>query len=124
MSMPLFPPLGGTQYVFFPRSSVGDLPTITTGDGVYLVDDAGRRLLDVCSGPFLANLGQGNARVLEAMMYQGRRLTYTYSRSTRHSANGELTKRLTTLCRRGVRAGAPHLGWLGGGRDGAEAPPR
>ncbi len=52
-----FPPLGGTQDVFFPRSSVGDLPTIVAGEGVYLIDDRGRRLLDVCSGPFLANLG-------------------------------------------------------------------
>ena len=34
-----FPPLGGTQDVFFPRSSVADLPTIVAGDGVYLVDD-------------------------------------------------------------------------------------
>jgi adenosylmethionine-8-amino-7-oxononanoate aminotransferase len=92
-----FPATGGTQDVFFPRSSTDDLPTIIAGDGVHLVDDAGRRLLDVCSGPFLANLGQGNQRVLEAMLAQGRRLSYTYSRTTRHSANAALTERLTTL---------------------------
>jgi adenosylmethionine-8-amino-7-oxononanoate aminotransferase len=97
MTAPLFPPLGGTQDVFFPRSSVGELPTIVAGDGVHLVDDAGRRLIDVCSGPFLANLGQGNVRVLDAMMAQGRRLTYTYSRTTRHEGNAELTKRLAAL---------------------------
>ena len=85
-----FPPLGGTQDVFVPRSSVGDLPTIVAGEGVYLIDDRGRRLLDVCSGPFLANLGQGNERVLQAMLAQGRRLTYTYSRTTRHAANAEM----------------------------------
>jgi adenosylmethionine-8-amino-7-oxononanoate aminotransferase len=65
--------------------------------GVYLIDERGRRLLDVCSGPFLANLGQGNTRVLEAMTAQGRRLTYTYSRSTRHPANADLTTRLAAL---------------------------
>jgi len=97
MTTPPFPPLGGTQDVFFARSSVGDLPTIVAGEGVYLLDDAGRRLLDVCSGPFLANLGQGNERVLEAMLAQGRRLTYTYSRTTRHGANAELTSRLAAL---------------------------
>jgi hypothetical protein len=48
--------------VFFPRSSVGDLPTIVAGEGVYLRDDQGRRLLDVCSGPFLANLGLWGAK--------------------------------------------------------------
>ena len=97
-----FPPLGGTQDVFFPRSSVADLPAIVAGEGVYLVDDQGRRLLDVCSGPFLANLGQGNERVLAAMLAQGRRLTYTYSRTTRHDANAELTRRLALLAGPGL----------------------
>ena len=97
-----FPPIGGTQDIFFPRSGVRDVPTIVAGDGVYLVDDAGRRLLDVCSGPFLANLGQGNERVLSAMVAQGRRLTYTYSRMTRHQANAELSERLATLAGPGL----------------------
>ena len=48
-----FPPLGGIQDVCFPRSSVDGLPTIVAGEGVHLVDDWGRRLPDVCSGPFL-----------------------------------------------------------------------
>ena len=97
-----FPPSGGTQDVFFARSSVGDLPTIVAGDGVHLVDDSGRRLLDVCSGPFLASLGQGNERVLNAMAEQGRRLTYTYSRTTRHAANAALTERLAKLAGPGL----------------------
>jgi len=37
-----FPALGGTQDVFFPRSSLGEVQTIVAGDGVYLIDDAGR----------------------------------------------------------------------------------
>jgi len=83
--------------VFFPRATVDELPTIVAGEGVYLVDDRGRRLLDVCSGPFLANLGQGNTRVLDAIREQGVRLTYTYSRTTRHPVNAELTGRLAAL---------------------------
>jgi adenosylmethionine-8-amino-7-oxononanoate aminotransferase len=102
LSLLPFPPAGGTQDVFFPRSSVGELPTIVAGEGVYLVDDGGRRLLDVCSGPFLASLGQGNERVLAAMLAQGRRLTYTYSRTTRHAANAELTERLAVLAGPGL----------------------
>ncbi len=99
---PPFPPSGGTQDVFFPRGGAGDLPTIVAGEGAYLVDDSGRRLLDVCSGPFLANLGQGNERVLNAMIDQGRRLTYTYSRTTRHRANARLTERLAALAGPGL----------------------
>lgn len=93
----IFPPVGGTQDVFFDRVGAEQLPTIVSGDGVRLVDDRGRRLLDACSGPFLANLGQGNERVLEAMMSQGRSLTYTYSRTTRHEANARLAERLASL---------------------------
>ena len=77
------------------------MPTIVGGHGVYLVDDRGRELLDACSGPFLASLGQGNERVLAAMHDQGRRLTYTYSRTTRHVANAELTQRLVGLAGHG-----------------------
>lgn len=92
-----YPPRGGTQDVFFPRAATGAIPSIVRGDGPYLIDAAGRRLIDVCSGPFLAALGQGNERVLQAMLAQGRTLTYTYSRMTRHPANGELTRRLAEL---------------------------
>jgi adenosylmethionine-8-amino-7-oxononanoate aminotransferase len=102
VSTQCFPPLGGTQDVFFPRSSAGEVPTIVKGDGPYLVDDQGRRLLDVCSGPFLANLGQGNERVLAAMLEQGRQLTYTYSRTTRHRANAQLSERLASLAGPGL----------------------
>jgi adenosylmethionine-8-amino-7-oxononanoate aminotransferase len=93
---------GGTQDLFFPRSAAGDIPTIVACDGVYLIDDRGRRLLDVASGPFLATLGQGNERVPQAMLDQGRRLTYTYSRTTRHAANAALSERLAGLAGPGL----------------------
>lgn len=92
-----YPARGGTQDVFFPRSTVDALPTIVRGDGIHLVDDRGRRLLDACSGPFLAALGQGDERVLRAMHEQGRTLTYTYSRTSRHAANAGLAERLAAL---------------------------
>jgi adenosylmethionine-8-amino-7-oxononanoate aminotransferase len=92
-----YPALGGTQDVFFDRPGAMQLPRIVAGEGVHLVDEHGRRLLDACSGPFLACLGQGNQRVLQAMMDQGRKLTYTYSRTTRHDANADLAERLTSL---------------------------
>ena len=92
-----YPAVGGTQDVYFDRAAARRLPTIVAGDGIHLVDDRGRRLLDVCSGPFLAALGQGNERVLQAMLEQGRKLTYSYSRTTRHPANATLTEKLASL---------------------------
>lgn len=88
---------GNTQDAFFPAATATRMPTIVGGRGETLVDDRGRELIDVCAGPFLTSIGQGNERVLAAMAEQGRRLTYTYSRSTRHPANAELAARLATL---------------------------
>jgi adenosylmethionine-8-amino-7-oxononanoate aminotransferase len=97
-----YPAVGGTQDVYFDRAAAGRLPTIVGGEGIHLIDDRGRRLLDVCSGPFVAGLGQGNERVLQAMLEQGRRLTYTYSRTTRHPANAALSERLAALAGPGL----------------------
>ena len=97
LTHPSRPPRGGTQDLFFSRSASPQMPTIVAGDGIHLIDERGRRLLDVASGPFLAMLGQGNERVLQAMLDQGRRLSYTYSRTTRHAANARLTEQLAAL---------------------------
>jgi len=88
---------GNTQDAFFPRSAAASMPTIVSGKGAMLVDDRGRELIDVCSGPFLASIGQGNERVLQAMLEQGRQLTYIYSRFTRHEANAALSARLSAI---------------------------
>jgi adenosylmethionine-8-amino-7-oxononanoate aminotransferase len=111
-----YPATGGTQDVFFDRASARTMPTIVAGEGVYLVDDRGKRLLDVCSGPFLAALGQGNERVLQAMLDQGRRLSYTYSRTTRHEANAELSLRLASL----AGAGFERVHLTSGGSEAVE----
>lgn len=116
MSDGSYPALGGTQDVFFGRDAARALPTIVAGDGIYLVDDRGRRLLDACSGPFLAALGQGNERVLQAMLKQGQTLTYAYSRSTRNLANAALTERIASLA--GVGFERVHL--TSGGSEAVE----
>lgn len=116
MSNPVIPPVGGTQDLFFARSERSDLPSIMRGEGIYLFDDRGRRLLDVCSGPFLANLGQGNERVLAAIQAQGRRLTYTYSRTTRHDANAAMADRLAAL----AGAGFERVHLTSGGSEAVE----
>ncbi len=91
------PARGGSQDLFYASGATAELPRIVRGEGVYLWDDVGNRYLDVASGAFLSNLGQGNERVLRAMHEQGRRFTYSYVRNTRHDANVELSERLVRL---------------------------
>jgi adenosylmethionine-8-amino-7-oxononanoate aminotransferase len=91
------PSRGGPQDLFYAASSTAEMPLIVRGEGIELWDDQGNRYLDVASGAFLANLGQGNERVLRAMVDQGRRLTYCYVKNTRHEANLRLSGQLSEL---------------------------
>jgi adenosylmethionine-8-amino-7-oxononanoate aminotransferase len=91
------PVRGGPQDLFYATSSTVGMPLMVRGDGVYLWDNKGTRYLDVTSGAFLSNLGQGNDRVLRAMHEQGRRMTYSYVKNTRHEPNARLTDLLSGL---------------------------
>jgi adenosylmethionine-8-amino-7-oxononanoate aminotransferase len=88
---------GGPQDFFYSTRNTQSLPMIVRGEGIHLIDDAGRRFIDVVSGAFTANLGQGNRRVLQAIYDQGMELTYSYVRVSRHEPNIELSRMLTEL---------------------------
>ena len=55
-----------------------ELPTVDHAEGVWLVDTAGRRYLDGCSGAVVANVGHGHPHVLRAMRDQAERVTFAY----------------------------------------------
>ena len=87
------------------------------------IDDRGRRLLDACSGPFPRRAWPGQrARAPRDAGAGPAAHLYVFSHdpaSRKRSAH-----RATRLARRGrFRAGAPHVRWLRGRRDGAEVPP-
>ncbi len=111
------PARGGPQDLFYASATTTEFPRIVRGDGVYLWDDAGNRYLDVASGAFLSNLGQGNERVLRATYEQGRRFTYSYVRNARHDANVELSDRLARL----AGAGFERVYLCSSGSDAIEA---
>ncbi len=71
------------------------LPRIARGHGVWLVDDAGNRYLDGCSGAVVASIGHSHPDVLRAMGEQAARITYVHRGFfTAHSLE-ELARRLT-----------------------------
>ena len=77
------------RHFFLPKDSAA-LPSVAGGEGVYLWDDAGRRYLDVTSGPVVSNLGHGNARVLAAMAEQARAATFAWPLTFESAANRAL----------------------------------
>src|SRR5690348_3412758 len=97
MSVSTRPAIGGPQSLFYSSAITQALPRMVRGEGIYLWDDEGTRYIDAASGTFLTNLGQGNERVLQAMFDQGRQLTFSFVRNTRHDANEALTERVARL---------------------------
>ncbi len=71
------------------------LPHIARGEGVWLVDDAGRRYLDGCSGAVVASLGHGHPDVLRAISDQATRVTYVHRGFFTNHHLEELARRLT-----------------------------
>ncbi len=59
----------------------GDAPSriITGGEGVYIVDRDGKRLLDAFAGLYCVNVGYGRQEIAEAIAEQARQLSYYHA---------------------------------------------
>jgi adenosylmethionine-8-amino-7-oxononanoate aminotransferase len=91
------PAIGGPQDLFYSTANTVGLPRIVRGENIYVWDDQGRRLTDVSSGAVVSNIGQGNERVLRAMYEQGKKLSFSYVRVSRHDPNTLLSDKLAAL---------------------------
>jgi len=76
--------------------------------------DDGKKYIDTNAGASVANIGPANERVLQAMVDQGRRMTFSYVRFSRHEPNIELTRRIAEMAGPGFER--VHLS-----NDGSEA---
>jgi adenosylmethionine-8-amino-7-oxononanoate aminotransferase len=79
------------KHIFY-RSPHTFMPMAVGGEGVYVLDDAGRRYLDSCSGVAVSNLGHGHQRVIMAMQQQAAGLAYAYGGIFRNRAAEELAE--------------------------------
>ena len=68
----------------------------TRGEGVYLVDEDGRRYLDLVSGVGVASLGHANPVLAAALAEQARTLVHT-SNLYYHELQGQVASRLASL---------------------------
>ena len=67
------------------------------GEGVYLYDYDGKRILDFSSGLMNVNIGHGNQRVTEAVVKQMQEVSYV-TPSCVTKVRGELGKKLAEIC--------------------------
>src|SRR4051794_5342854 len=83
-------PHGGSMQTFSAKAGAARNPRIARGEGLYLWDADGRRLIDVSSGPVANNLGHGNKRVLAAMHAQADKVTFVHPSQFESEANLQL----------------------------------
>lgn len=63
----------------FHRSTSSIPPLAVAGEGIWLIDAAGRRYIDACGGAAVSALGHGDARIAAAIAEQAQRLAYANS---------------------------------------------
>lgn len=88
--------VGNHQELFYSSGSI-PRPHIVRSEGIRFHAADGRTFVDANAGAAVANIGPGNERVLQAMVDQGRKMSFSYVRFTRHDANIELTTRIAEL---------------------------
>lgn len=71
--------MNNTKKRVMQRTSNAELATIASGDGVYLIDQAGNRYLDACGGAAVSCLGHSNERVKQAIIDQVTQIPYAHT---------------------------------------------
>ncbi len=97
----------------------GQFPTriVSTGDGVYITDRNGKRILDAFAGLFCVNVGYGRKEIAEAMAEQAHKLAY-YIAYIGHSTEASVT--LAHMVAERTPPGLNHVYFGLGGSDANE----
>jgi adenosylmethionine-8-amino-7-oxononanoate aminotransferase len=109
--------IGGSIQLFYAKSVARNRPTVERAEGIYMWDTAGRRYIDACSGPVVSNLGHGNARVLEAMAVQAKKVAYASRALFENRPNIELADAIAGLAGPGLERAF----FVSGGSEATEA---
>ena len=64
--------------VFYRQRPGWTFPRATRGEGAFVWDDTGRRLIDAAGGAIVVNVGHGVAEIADAIAAQARRLAYVH----------------------------------------------
>jgi adenosylmethionine-8-amino-7-oxononanoate aminotransferase len=99
------------------KRSAATLPMIVSGDGCYVTDSDGHRLLDGISSLFCVNIGHGRDDVVEAGARQAAELGYYSNWSFTHPRAAELAGRIAAVAPGDLN----RVFFTGGGGEAVEA---
>lgn len=83
-----------TPGALFPRDPTADYRRLVRGEGIYLFDADGRRILDGTAGAGNAILGHGQQRIAQAMADQAGELAYSFSAFFTNPVAEQLAERI------------------------------
>ncbi|MBB3694649.1 aspartate aminotransferase family protein [Sphingomonas sp. BK580] len=92
-------------------------PLAVAGEGIYLVQEDGRRIIDASGGAAVACLGHGNARVANAIASQAQRMSYAHT----SFFSSEPAEELAALLTEGKPGGLSHAFFISSGSEAMEA---
>jgi adenosylmethionine-8-amino-7-oxononanoate aminotransferase len=101
----------------FHRQPGHDYPVAVAGDGIAIIDRAGRRYLDASGGAAVSCLGHSHPRVIEAIRAQAERLAYAHTSFFTSEPAEDLADQLIA----GAPEGIDRAYFVSGGSEAIEA---
>jgi adenosylmethionine-8-amino-7-oxononanoate aminotransferase len=92
------------------------MPIATAGEGVYLIDQSGKRYLDASGGAAVSCLGHGHRRIIDSIKRQADQLAYAHTSFFTTAPAEELAQRLVET----APAGLEHVYFLSSGSESVE----
>ena len=101
----------------FHRHCHAELPTVSSGDGVYLFDTEGKKYLDGCGGAAVSNLGHSHATVKKAIIEQVEAIPFAHTSFFTNQPSEALATLLTDLAPDNLN----HVYFVSGGSEAVES---
>jgi adenosylmethionine-8-amino-7-oxononanoate aminotransferase len=104
-----------TSYLFY--QSRNPRPFLDHGEGIYLIDEAGKRYIDGSSGAMVSNIGHSNPRVLAKMKAQMDKATFGYRLHFRTHPSEDLAAKTVAMTPQGL----DRVFFVSGGSEAVES---
>ena len=104
-----------TSYLFY--QSRNPRPFLDHGEGIYLIDESGKRYIDGSSGAMVSNIGHSNPRVLAKMKAQMDKATFGYRLHFRTHPSEDLAAKTVAMTPEGL----DRVFFVSGGSEAVES---
>ncbi|MCE8520559.1 aspartate aminotransferase family protein [Ruegeria pomeroyi] len=103
------------SYLFY--QSRNPRPFLDRGEGIYLIDEAGKRYIDGSSGAMVSNIGHSNPRVLDKIKTQMDKATFGYRLHFRTHPSEDLAAKTVAMTPEGL----DRVFFVSGGSEAVES---